>query len=208
MTMSEPSRTSAEDSVSSRFTRLMNASTSAWGVLTDPSIVGVATAPFVVGLLAALRFEGPPALILALKVLAATPLCVAIVCALALMGSRRKVIDWLASLPFAIENMNAVLNGLGDSLEVSFQGNAPDVPALNVDLDKISAESFVTKSGPEGREPDEGEMRWIEVRIGVIDSTRNPSRSNHERFQRVRKIVEEVFVPLHAAHPIAEVRVK
>lgn len=206
--MTDAARARAEESVSTRFTRLMNATTSRWGVLTDPSIVGVATAPFAVGLLAAIRFEAAPSLVLALEVLAATPIFVAILCAIALTSSRRRVVDWLAGLPFPIENLNAVLNGLGDSLEVSFRGDLPDVPRLNVDLDKVSVESFVTKTGPEGREPAEGELRWVEVRIGVVDSKRNPSGSNHERFERVRRLVDEVLVPWSKEHPIAEVRVK
>jgi hypothetical protein len=206
--MTDSAKARAEESVSSRFTRLMNATTSPWGVLTDPSIVGVATAPFVIGLLAALRLDGPRPAILALEALVATPLSVAILCALVLSGARRKVIDWLASLPFPVENMNAVLNGLGESLEVSFSGSAPEAPSLNVALDKICAESFVTAVGPEGREPEEGELRWVELRIGVVDSIRNPSRSNHQRFQRVQAIVQEALLPLHAEHPIAVVRVK
>lgn len=208
MTMTEGARARAEESVSTRFTRLMNATTSRWGVLTDPSIVGVATAPPVVGLLAAVRFEAAPSLVLALEVLSAAPVSAAIICALVLTTSRRRVVDWLAKLPFPVENLNAVLNGLGDSLEVSFRGDVPDVPKLNVDLDKISVESFVTKTGPEDREPAAGELRWLEVRIGVVDSKRNPAGTNHERFECVRRIVEEVLVPWHEKHPIAEVRVK
>lgn len=206
--MSESARRRAEESVSARFSRVMNASTSRLGVLTDPSIVGAVTAPIVVGLLAALRVEAAPAIVLGLEIVAAVPAITGLACALALRGARGEVVDWLAGLPFPLENMNAVLNGLGDTIEVSFRGAAPDVPALNVDLDKVSVESFVMKAGPEGRDPAAGEPRWVEIRVGVVDSKRNPSRTNHRRFERVRAIVDGVLVPLAERYPIAEARIR
>lgn len=204
--MSESLRARASDSVSARFTRLMNATTSRWGMFTDPSIVGAATAPPVIALLAGLRLEASPSVILALQILAATPLTVAVLLAIALMGARARVIDWLAGLPFPVENMNAVLNGLGDSLEIVFRDEAPKPPELNAALDPISSETFVTESGPENRNEDE--PRWIEVRIGIVDSKRNPAATNHQRFRRVQAIVGDVLVPLAQKYPIAEVRVK
>src|ERR1700742_1920098 len=112
--MTETARQRAEQSVSTRFTRLMNATTSRWGVLTDPSIVGVCTAPPFVALVAALRLEASPPVVMGLEALAALTLLVAIAAALALTSARRRVVDWLAGLPFPVENLNAVLNGLGD----------------------------------------------------------------------------------------------
>lgn len=204
--MSESARARASDSVSTRFTRLMNATTSRWGMFTDPSIVGVGTAPPVVALLAAVRLEASPSVILAIELIAATPITIAVLLSLSLLGARARVIDWLAGLPFPVENMNAVLNGLGDSLEVVFRDAPPPVPELNVALDKISAETFITKTGPE--DPKSDEPRWVEVRIGIVDSKRNPAVTNHQRFERVRAIVADVLVPLAETHPIAEVRVK
>ncbi|APR78744.1 Hypothetical protein A7982_04091 [Minicystis rosea] len=186
----------------------MNATTSRWGMFTDPSVVGVATAPSVIALVAALRVEASPSIILVLKVLAAAPLVMAILLAIGLIGARGRVIDWLAGLPFPVENLNAVLNGLGDSLVVSFRGDAPAVPEINVALEKVCAESFVTESGPEGTEARVDEPRWIDVRIGVVDSKRNPAATNWQRFERVQAIVREVLVPLAERHPIAEVRVR
>jgi hypothetical protein len=205
--MSDSARLRAAESVSARFSRIMNATTSRWGVLTDPSIIGVLTAPPVVALVAAVRLESSPSILLLLEVLAAAPLTVAVLVALALTRARGRVVDWLAGLPFPVENLNAVLNGLGESLEVTFEGDAPAVPELNVDLDKISAETFVTQSGPEGA-PKPDVRRWVDVRIGVVDSKRNPAASNHERYVRVRDVVELALVPLAAKFPIAEVRVK
>ena len=71
-------RDRADQSVSARFTRVMNATPSRWGMLTDPSIVGIATAPVVVALVAAIRLEAAPTLITALQVLAAVPLAIAV----------------------------------------------------------------------------------------------------------------------------------
>jgi hypothetical protein len=204
--MTETARQRAEQSISTRFTRLMNATTSPLGVLTDPSMVGLATAPFFVALMASLRMEASSSVVTAFQALSVAPLVVAVVASLALMGARARVVDWLAGLPFPLENLNAVLNGLGDSLEITFAGEAPAVPALNAELERISPECFVSLSGPEGDAPPG--PRWIEVRIGVVDSKRNPSGSNHARYQRVRALVSEVLAPLGAKHPITEVRVK
>src|SRR4051812_41826181 len=119
--MSETARERAEQSVSARFTRVMNATTSRWGMFTDPSIVGLATAPVIVALVAAIRLEVSPGLVLALEILAATPLAIAVALALSMLGARAGVVDWLAGVPFPVENMNAVLNGLGDGLEITFR---------------------------------------------------------------------------------------
>jgi len=204
--MSESARERASESISTRFTRIMNATTSRWGMLTDPSIVGLATAPPAVALLAALRLEASPGVILALELIAAAPVTAGVLLALSLMGARSRVVDWLAGLPFPVENMNAVLNGLGESLEVVFRDAAPASPELNVALDEISAEVFVLKAGPE--DPADDAPRWVDVRIGIVDSKRNPAATNHQRFERVRAVVADVLVPLAEKYPIAEVRVK
>jgi hypothetical protein len=197
-----PLRT-ADQSVSSTFTRLMNATTSSWGVLTDPSIVGLATAPVALAALAAVRMEAAPAIATALEVLTMVPIAVALAVALALRGARAEVVAWLAAQPFLVENMNAVLNGLGDALEVTFRERAPDVKALNAALDRVSPDCFVSKSTE-----DTGDERVLEVRIGVIDSKRNPSVSNHRRFARVKALVALVLVPLDEESGVVEVRVK
>lgn len=204
--MGETALERAGQSISASFTRVMNATTSPFGVLTDPSMVGLATAPAAVGLLAAVRLDAAPGLVLALEVLAAVPVTVAVLTGLSLTRARGRVVAWLATLPFPVENLNAVLNGLGESLEVTFQGRGPDVKDLNAALDRVSPECFVFKGGEADRAG--AEPKVFELRIGVVDSTRNPSGSNHQRFVRVQAIVREVLVPLAATHPIVEVRVK
>jgi hypothetical protein len=195
-------RERAAESISARFTRTMNATTSPWGMLTDASIVGAATAPALVALLVAVRVEAAPALITALEAVAALPLVVAVVLSLALTGARALVIDWLAALPFPLENVNGLLNGVGETLEITFRGERPGDAELNGALDEVSEDCFVADNAAEGRRP------WTEIRIGVVDSKRNPAASNHRRYQRVRAIVSRVLVPLSERFPIVEVRVK
>ena len=48
----------------------------------------------------------------------------------------------------------------------------------------------------------------LEIRIGVIESKRNPSASNYRRYKRVVALVDQVLVPLSATHPILDVWVK
>jgi hypothetical protein len=203
---SESARTRAEESIAASFTRVMNATTSRWGMLTDPSIVGAATAPGVIALLAAIRMEAAQTVVIVLEVLAALPLTIAVVLALSLRGARARVIDWLAGLPFPVENLNALLNGLGESLEVTFKDAAPSAKELNAELDRVSPDSFVSKSVEDGEKP--ADEKVVEVRIGVVDTPRNPSVGNHRRFLRVRALVSDVLVPLSARFPIAEIRVK
>lgn len=211
--MSEAARERADQSVATHFTRIMNASTSRWGMLTDPPVVAVLTAPPIVALLAAARLDAPGTALTALEVVAALPIAAAIALTLALRGARGRVVAWLAGVPFPVENMNAVLNGLGESLEVTFVERCPTVRELNNELDRVSPEAFVTLSpetaaaAPEGGEKKEP-APVVEIRIGVVDSKRNPAATNHRRYERLREIVARVLVPLAERYPIVEVRVK
>ncbi|WP_437910466.1 hypothetical protein WME95_22200 [Sorangium sp. So ce327] len=190
----------ADQSVSARFTRLMNASTSRWGVLTDPPLVALASGVFLLVFLGALGRDAGPAVARALGVLVFAPISVALAVSVALRGARRAVVAWLARQPFPVENLNAVLNGLGEALEVTFVGAAPEAAELNVELDKVHPDAFVT-GGVE-------DARTLDIRIGVVDSKRNPAATNHERYARVRELVERVLVPLAERYPIQVVRVK
>jgi hypothetical protein len=190
----------ADQSVSTRFTRIMNATTSRWGMLTDPPLVALATGVLLLAFLGALGAGLDPGVVRALGALAALPISVAVLLSLALLGARRRVVAWLTRQPFPVENMNAVLNGLGEALEVTFTGAQPGVEELNRELDKVHPDAFVT-GGVE-------ETRTVDVRIGVVDSKRNPAASNHQRYARTVALVERVLVPLAERYPIACVRVK
>jgi hypothetical protein len=198
--MSQMSRERAEESVSARFTRVMNASTSRYGILTDPPIIALLTVIGVVALIVAKDKSASPDVMRIVTALTLLPTGIAVVTWIALMGARRQVVDWLAGLPFPLENMNSVLNGIGEVLEISFSDQCPGEAELNKELEKTSEDSFVTKAVPE--------QRTVEVRIGVVDSKRNPAASNHKRFVRVRELVQGVLIPLHGRCPISEVRVK
>jgi hypothetical protein len=190
----------ADQSISSRFTRMMNATTSAWGVLTDPPLVALGSGIGLLAYLGTLTAGASEPMSRAVGALAIVPLATALGVSAGLLGARRRVVAWLARQPFPLENMNAVLNGLGEALEVTFVAAVPAAVELNVDLDKMNPEWFVTGVVEEAR--------TLDVRIGVVDSKRNPARTNHQRYVRVRELVERVLVPLTERYPIASVRVK
>jgi hypothetical protein len=190
----------ADESVATRFSRIMKASTSPLGILTDPPLVAVMTAPVLLALLGALELGAPTALAWAFGVLATLPLAGAIVVTIALSNARERVVAWLARLPFPLDNMNAVLNGVGETLEIRFREAGPTKEALKEPLERVSSDSFVTDVKDDGG--------LVEVRIGIIDSKRNPAKTNHLRFVRIERLVEDALVPLHATHPIASVRIK
>jgi hypothetical protein len=200
-------RERAEGSVATRFSRLMNASTSPLGVVADPAIAGVPSAVLFVAYLAARSRDAAPDVVALLGALAVAPLVLALLATVALLGARGRVVAWLARLPFPLENVNGLLNGVGVELEVRFEptpaGGAawpPSRDELNAALERVSGDAFVTTIGDD--EP------TLDVRIGVLDSKLNPARSNHLRYERVRAICDEVLAPLAASRPIASVRVK
>ncbi len=190
----------ANDLVAQRFSRLMNATTSPLGVVGDPPVVAAATAVLLVAYLAARRSDAAPVLQQVLLVLAIVPVAFAILVTFAILGARGKVVAWLAGLPFPLENMNAILNGLGDELEITFRDGVkvPETSALNPKLEAIHPDSFVTGA----------EEQAVVIRIGVVDNKRTPATSNYRRYRRTLDLVERVLVPLHAESPIAVVRVK
>lgn len=197
---SSTARAAAEETVAARFPRIMKATTSPLGVLTDPPLVGLAVGVVVV--VATLLFQlglVDPARLAFMAALAALPIVVAIAVTVALAGARSRVIDWLAAQPFPIENVNALLNGVAQNLVVRFAAEPPDRDALNARLEAIDPDCFALGY-------DEAEHE-VEVRIGVPESKLNPTGANHRRYRRVAVIVDQALVPLHAERPIVSVRV-
>jgi hypothetical protein len=190
----------AAESVAQNFTRVMRASTSRFGALTDPPIVCVLVAAVVVpaivlGNLALL----PDGALWVVVGLAALPVLAGFGVHVALRGVRSEIIDWLAALPFPLENMNALLNGIGHNLVVRFEGPPPSREHINALLDAVHPDSCcleVHETEPE-----------VELRIGVVDDKLNPLGANHRRYRRVRALVEQALTPLDQEHPIAWVRV-
>ncbi len=190
----------ASERVAKRFTRPMRAATSPLGVLTDPSVVcaGLAVVVLASVILYNLGAIGRAELPFVYGAIALPVLLGAAVNAL-LWPARDKVVTWLGALPFEVDNMNALLNGVAAHLVVRFVGSTPTREQLGEALDRVHEDCFALDFHPE--EPE------VELVIGVADSKLNPAGANHRRYLRVRQIVDEVLVPLAAEHPIASVRV-
>jgi hypothetical protein len=193
----------AEESLASRFTRVMNATPAAWGPLSDLTLsAAIAGVVLMAGLLLAGQVHDPIRLLPWILAVAAVPLVVAVVASLALRGSRARVVAWLVSVPFPIENLNALLAGVGDDIEVTFAREVTTLPSraeLQPLLEQVSPDVLLI-----GERADE---RTLQIRLGVIDSKRNPLRTHHLRWRRFCDLVERVLVPLSHRLPIARILV-
>lgn len=202
MAASPDARQQASELIAERFTRVMNATVSPYGALNDLSMAALfAALPMVLIVRQAAGGDlvtPTSALLLTLGLL---PLLVAIVAGLMLRDGRDKVIDWMAPHPFPLENLNSLLAGISDEFEIHFQPDAPlpDREELQKLLEPISDDTLATHVDPD--------QRLAVVKIGVIDSTRLPLRSHHQRYVRFQRIVDEILVPLHRTSPVAAVRV-
>jgi hypothetical protein len=196
----DDARRHADESVARKFTRLMRASTSRYGVLTDPPVVCAMIAVLLVPaiVLYQLGLIDRGGLVFVYPVLA-LPVVVALAVNAAGRGARQRVVTWLASLPFPLENMNGLLNGVGYKLLVRFVGEPPPRVELNQALDAIHPDVFALEYASDVPE--------VEVHVGVLESKVNPAGANHRRYRRVHDIVERCFVPMHAERPIAWIRV-
>src|SRR6185503_107210 len=169
----------ADESVARKFTRVMNATPSRLGAFSDLMLASAVSALVVaVGLFAVRRSNDLGGVYVTLAV-ASLPLLASGALSMALRGSRAFVVRWLGTLPFPVENMNAILAGLGDSIEVVFARDheLPDRATLQPKLDEVSDDVLLVKTRPEERS--------IEIRLGIIDSKRIPLRTNHLRYERM-----------------------
>lgn len=190
----------AAERVADRFTRPMRATTSPLGVLTDPPVVcaGIAVVVLISVILYNLDIIDRRQLPFVYAAIG-LPLVVAVGVNLALRGARAEVVRWLAGLPFTVDNVNGLLNGVAAHLVVRFSGDAPTREQLSARLDEVHVDCFALDFHPE--EPE------IELVIGVPESKANPAGANHRRYVRARRMIDEVLVPAHRDHPIASVRV-
>lgn len=199
--MAPMDRTQAEESVAAHFTRVMNATPSPWGIYSDFILAGVTAGLIALaGLVVGPRLLRPDLAVAVVIALTAVPFVVSGVASYALrQRSRDRVVDWIAKLPFEIVNLNAVLAGLGDTIELTFQKDVP-LPArssLQPKLEQISDDLLVTEERPE--------ERLIQIRLGVIDSKHLPQRTNHVRWARLCAIMDRVIVSLHETNPIERI---
>jgi hypothetical protein len=191
----------ASESVAERFTRVMKATPSPIGPWCDLMAASVISGIILaVGLFVIRRSSDSGALYRTLA-FAAAPLAVSALLSTTLGGSRAAVVRWLASLPFPVENVNALLAGLGDTLEVYFESGAdlPTRASLQPKLDEISDDILLVKERPDERS--------LEIRLGVIDSKRMPLVTNHRRWTRLVTLVDKTFVPLSKTTPIRKILV-
>jgi hypothetical protein len=200
VTEPKPDMARAEEAVAEKFSRIMRASVSPYGALTDPVLVCAVVATIVVVSTIVYRVTMSKGLALYLYLLCFVPLAVAFLVDRSLVRARARVVAWLAAQPFPIENMNALLNGVGQNLMVRFREAPPERKKLNDVLEQVSEDSFALEYVEAEHE--------VEVTIGVVDSKVNPSRANHRRYRRVQELVERALVPIAAEHAIVSVRIR
>lgn len=191
----------ANESVAEKFTNVMNATPSSLAAFCDLSVASVLSGILLALGLFVIRHSSDPSRLYPVFAIAAAPFLASYALLLGLRRSRRVVVDWLTTLPFAIDNMNALLAGMGDTIEVFFERGAslPDRSTLQPKLDQVCDDVLLVKERPDERS--------LEIRLGVIDSKRMPLRTNHQRYERLRQVVERVLVPLSITVPIARVLV-
>lgn len=201
--MSDEAQNSASERVATQFSRVMNASTSPYGVLADLTASAAFSAvPFVLFVRQMLAGESRSPLTAIIGVLAFAPWISTALIGVILRNARAGVVAWLAAKPFPVDNLNALLNGLGDSFDVTFAAGVeiPTRDEMQPLLDVISDDTLFFSR--------KEEQSKIEIKTGVIDSKRLPLRTSYQRYVRFHRIVDEVLVPLHARLPIANIRIQ
>ena len=195
-------RAQAAESIATRFTRVMNATTSPRGWMCDLSLAAmVAAIPLVMIVRQAAGGDLNSSTSIVLAAIALVPVVVSIVVGLSLRNAREGVIDWLASVPFPVDNLNSILAGISDQIEVQFADDVapPDRDDLQRKLEPVSEDTLAMSVNDE--------QRLAEIKLGVVDHRQVPLRSNHQRYVRLQRVIAEVLVPLHRERAIARVRV-
>jgi hypothetical protein len=190
----------AEESVAPRFTRIMRAATSRYGVLTDPPLIAVVESVLTLSAIALYQMETITSdQLIFVWITLAAPLLLGTIVSITQFGARSEVVSWLASQPFPIENFNGLLNGVAVKLVIRFEDDLPERVALNDELEVVGHTCFALDYEPSEHE--------VEVNIGVADSKINPASANHRRYERVRELVERVLVPLAKKRGIVRVHI-
>jgi hypothetical protein len=192
----------ANESVAEKFTNVMNATPSSLSALCDLGIASVVSGLFLVIGLFVIRHSSEPSRLYAVLAVAASPFLGSYGLQIGLRRSRQMVVGWLTTLPFPIDNMNALLAGMGDTIEVFFERGGAELPnrsSLQPKLDAVCDDVLLVK--------ERAEERALEIRLGVIDSKKMPLRTNHQRYRRFLEVVERVLVPLSKTVPISRVLV-
>lgn len=191
--------TEASDCVAQKFTRVMNATPSSLGPLSDLGAASVLSGLIVAVGFFATRRSADASLLYVVLALAALPLVANAFLSIAMRRSRAKVVAWLCTVPFPVDNLNALLAGLGDTVEIIFAPGAelPTRATLQPRLEAVSEDVLLVKERPD--------VRALEIRLGVIDAQRMPVRTNHQRWKRWVELMEKVIIPLHERSAIERV---
>src|SRR5258706_569954 len=189
----------ANESVAEKFTNVMNATPSSLSGWCDLTVASVVSGLLLAVGLFIIRHTSDPSRLYTVLAVAASPFLGSYGLLLGLRRSRHVVVGWLTTLPFPVDNMNALLAGMGDTIEVFFERRAelPDRSSLQPKLDEVSDDVLLVKERPEEHS--------LEIRLGVIDSKRMPFRTNHQRYQRFCDVIERVLVPLSKTATISRV---
>jgi hypothetical protein len=179
----------------------MNATPSPLGLFIDLFAASILSGALVVGGLFGIRRSTDASALYIVFAVAALPLVASLLLSVLLRGSRVKVVAWLSRVPFPVDNLNALLAGVGDTVEIVFAPGAdlPTRATLQPRLDAVSEDVLLVKERPE--------ERTIEIRMGIIDSKRMPLRTNHQRWVRLLELTEKVFVPLGKSSAIERMRI-
>jgi hypothetical protein len=179
----------------------MNATPSPLGPLSDFISASILSGAIIAIGLFVIRRSSDPAALYSVLGAVAVPFAVCAMVSFKLRGTREKVVAWLTTLPFPVDNLNSLLAGLGDTVELVFTpGTAmPARAELQPRLETVSDDILLVKERPEERS--------VEIRLGVIDSKRVPLYTNHQRWKRLCDVTEKVFVPLAKESPIERMRI-
>lgn len=193
----QPAPACGDESLAERFTGQMNAATSRFGALSEIPFAFVAVAVLVV-ILALVHRLVPSLGLSVLGPIAALPLVVCVVANLAFRGARGKVVAWLQTVPFPIDNLNAVLSGAGEHFQIHFAGAPPDRATVMAALEAVCPEGYVIDT-------DEAQ-RLINARFGIDESKYNPIGVAHRRYEATQRLIGGPLAAVHATHPITLIR--
>jgi hypothetical protein len=188
----------ADEALVAKFTWPMNAATSRLGLFCDLvfAFALAACAGFLFVISAHFRSI---ALASVLGVLTVAPLIVWLVGNLALRNARRGVVQWIASLPFPVENLNAVLLGMGETFELHFLSEVPPRSVVMDHFAAVSDDAFVLEV--------RDEQKMVLSRFGVVVSKHNPHGGAYARYALLRQLVGRSLIELHHDFPIARLQI-
>ena len=114
----------ANDSIAKKFTNVMNATPSPLSAFCDVAVASIAAGLVLAVGLFIIRHGADPSRLYLVLAVAACPFLGSYGLQLALRGSRHAIVAWMTTLPFRIDNMNSLLAGMGDTIEVFFERGA------------------------------------------------------------------------------------